>query len=357
MKKPNIVAQGAYGCVHKPSLTCKKNKNKNITYKKKVSKVMKTYYAYDELEEYKYMKEIDPTNKYHLGEPELCEVEMSKQNKTAIQKCELSKNKDIEKIMGELSLLVMYDGGYDFEKYGNMMSREPVTATNVNKIKMFWIEALTLLRGLKTMKENNICHHDLKNTNVVYDPKKNKCNFIDFGKMEYIPNSIVLCSDDNYKNNRNWWSYPLETCMTLKMDYNRIKMLEMEEKQLFVQNLVNTLVENRILPNFFLTVYIRTKKDKNEYIKEFSNFVLNDMNGVNYDKFIKMYFEKIDIFGMGLAYISVLYKTKKFLPNTFFKKMRVLCYKMFAANILERITIEDAIQEYQTILNEFETNK
>ena len=44
----DVIGEGAYGCIHKPSLTCKETKVKN--YKNKVSKVLQREKAKIELE-------------------------------------------------------------------------------------------------------------------------------------------------------------------------------------------------------------------------------------------------------------------------------------------------------------------
>ena len=46
-----VLGEGAYGCVHKPSLKCKDKPNKN--YDNKVSKVLRDTESIGELSEYK----------------------------------------------------------------------------------------------------------------------------------------------------------------------------------------------------------------------------------------------------------------------------------------------------------------
>ena len=41
----DVVGEGAYGCVHKPSIHCKKGIPNNFDYDKYVSKIMKTNHA------------------------------------------------------------------------------------------------------------------------------------------------------------------------------------------------------------------------------------------------------------------------------------------------------------------------
>ena len=57
-----VVGEGAYGCVHKPSIHCKTQPKPNFDYKKYVSKIMKTKNAEQELAEFVTIGNIDPTD-------------------------------------------------------------------------------------------------------------------------------------------------------------------------------------------------------------------------------------------------------------------------------------------------------
>ena len=67
-----VIGEGAYGCVHKPSIHCKTKPNNKFDYKHYVSKLMLTKNAIDELNEFVVIKQYDPNNEYHLGTPEMC---------------------------------------------------------------------------------------------------------------------------------------------------------------------------------------------------------------------------------------------------------------------------------------------
>ena len=92
-----IIGEGAYGCVHKPSIHCKTPPSPRFNYKNYVSKIMTTKNAKKELSEFLIIKNIDPTNEYHLGSPILCHPNIDNKNvTTAIDKCKYIKLKDIQ---------------------------------------------------------------------------------------------------------------------------------------------------------------------------------------------------------------------------------------------------------------------
>ena len=85
MSISDVIGEGSYGCVHKPSLKCK-NKPK-LSYKNKVSKVLLKSAAKEELEEYKNLKNADKKNEFYVGKPVSCEIEDIPANIDSIKKC------------------------------------------------------------------------------------------------------------------------------------------------------------------------------------------------------------------------------------------------------------------------------
>ena len=200
---PKIIGKGSYGCVHKPSLKCKKN---NINYENKISKVMEYNDALDELEEYEEIKKIDPNHKFYLGEPQSCLPDNTTENIEAITNCKFKKNRKFE----ELALLIMNDGGMNLETFGKSVQHLENTTENREKIESFWIEMHNIFIGVKLFLDNNLIHHDLKAANIVYNPENNKIYFIDFGLMK---NKLELKKLSRKSQNImavSHWSYPFE---------------------------------------------------------------------------------------------------------------------------------------------------
>ena len=113
----NVIGEGSFGCVHKPSLKCKK---KNIDYNNKISKTMKKKHAITEMKEYKNISNIDKNNEFYLGKPIKCNINNIKSNIDSIKKCK--DGKEFLDQIDNLSLLVMEDGGVNLEMFAKEVS-------------------------------------------------------------------------------------------------------------------------------------------------------------------------------------------------------------------------------------------
>ena len=143
MSKPQVIGQGSYGCVHKPSLKCKDNKIIS-NYNDKISKIMKDEHAQTEMQEYVGINKIDPDNKYHL-KPEKCVPDDSYEMKESVMKCKLGK--DIIKENNKYKLIVMKYGGPDLKQFFKKPMED--TPKNRERISDFWIEAIDLFKAVK----------------------------------------------------------------------------------------------------------------------------------------------------------------------------------------------------------------
>jgi hypothetical protein len=106
-KISEVIGQGTYGCVHKPSLLCKNKPN--FSYKNKVSKVLSKKDAKTELKEYNKVKKADKNNEYYLGIPTRCDVDFTKQTIEGLEKCKIGMN--VIYNLNNYNLLIMEDGG------------------------------------------------------------------------------------------------------------------------------------------------------------------------------------------------------------------------------------------------------
>ena len=105
-----IIGEGAYGCVHKPSIHCNTPPSPRFNYTNYVSKIMTTKNAKKELDEFLIIKNIDPTNEYHLESPILCKPKIDKSVETSINKCKYIKLNDVQTHPDNYSLLVLNFG-------------------------------------------------------------------------------------------------------------------------------------------------------------------------------------------------------------------------------------------------------
>ena len=197
--KRNVLGEGTFGCVLKPSITC--DNNNNIDYTNKISKLMTLKNAKDELKEYANIKNIKGIYKYVTEPPVLCNKPNKSQINNAITMC---KNKNFHKKNVKLATLIQPMSGVDLVAFINEV--EP-TISNYEKL-IFWKNSVQLIKGIKFFVKNDIVHHDVKSNNIVYNIKTHEFKFIDLGKMSNINKLINLGKKNNNREAQEWHNYP-----------------------------------------------------------------------------------------------------------------------------------------------------
>ena len=207
----NIVGQGSYGCVVKPSLKCEKSYNaldSKPNYDNKVSKIMSDRDAKEEQQEMKIFKSIKGIEKYTVAYPKLCKPRMNEQFKKLVAKCRSSpvRQKQAERNLEGLSLLILEDGGVDLHQF----VRSVFPTLSISDKEAFLVSIVDLVEGIEFFVEHNVLHHDIKLANIVYNIQTGKAKYIDFGMMEKIDNFIYEASDNNNEMAISWDYFPSE---------------------------------------------------------------------------------------------------------------------------------------------------
>jgi serine/threonine protein kinase len=232
-----VIGEGAYGCIHKPSLTCKENKIQN--YKNKVSKVLAKSNAKIELEEYNSIENADKSREYYLGKPVECSVDNTPTNIQAIEKCK--NGKDLLKNLGDLSLLVMEDGGINLKEYADRMEGWPATPENADKTERFFIEFHRIFHGIAVFLEKGILHFDMKPQNIVFVPESERMNIIDFGLTVTLKDKLAEIESSTNGMARYHWSYPFEFFFLNKKDYQTFAKIPKTKKEAYYQSVLREI--------------------------------------------------------------------------------------------------------------------
>jgi serine/threonine protein kinase len=344
--EPNVIGEGTYGCVHKPSLKCK---SKKVDYTNKVSKLMTKKHATIEMGEYKKIQQVDKSNKFYLGNPVSCVPENDDSAKQAVNMCARFKGNSIK----DYNLLIMNDGGNNLEQYANKMTRLPKTDENIDKIERFWIEAQRILLGLKVFNDNGIVHHDLKPQNIVYNEDKNRTNFIDFGLMTTMDEIRNDSSNSKYRFGKLHWSFPLEMEYVNKKHYLQIAQLTSTEKEKTHKKFfIERAQSNDKVKTFLHYVLPINSNIWDEMCLNSYNFIVKDINENNYNEFLERVIRTIDIYGTGIAFMYILNKTSHLIEPNFASELRTLFYNMINPNVFMRYMPEQVLNEFEKILLE-----
>ena len=357
-----VIGEGAYGCVHKPSLICK---NKKLSYKNKISKVMLTKEAIKELNEYSIISSVDKKNEFYVGMPTTCDVKNTPQTIKAIDKCKHIKKKyfkrsTIKHNISKMSLLVMNDGGMDLKSMASHFDKMHDTPDTVKKVKAFWVESHRLFRGLLVFKKYGIVHHDVKPQNIVYNMTNNRCNYIDFGHMRNIKHEIDKCKrSDNWIYDYAFWNYPFEIQFLNHNEYSHFVNKSDKEKEMFIIDFIKDIKSNtdtKFTTAFliFMDYFLRNRSKVDEkaiygrYITDFKNTILNHMK--DYNTFLSRSIESIDVYGLGMSLQFMLAYTKRFMESEIVKSLDQCFLRMTSANLMERYTVKEAIDEFESAL-------
>jgi len=358
MKYPKVIGEGSYGCIHRPSLTCK---NKKISYREKVSKLLLNRYAIKEMKQYLRIAKADKSSHYYLGIPVECKIMNSKPNIRAINKCE--KGENIANNIDDYSILVMPDGGVDIEIFAMKLK------TQNKNMNIFWKEFLRMLEGCQLFLKHNIINHDIKPQNILYDESKNKMSFIDFGLMQAYSMVIAKVKQSNFWLSRHaHWSYPLEIQFLNKKKFDNFLNKSKNEKIDFyskiiynINNDIDTYNSNSI-KTFFSYVMPKNnyKEFTNTYFNDLLNMITMDLNSKSYNEFIKKSLDTIDIYGVGFTMLYAANILKHILDKEFYNDIFNFTYKLITPRLFDRYTCEDAIIKYKELLNKhniFKQNK
>jgi hypothetical protein len=368
MSSSQVIGEGTYGCVHKPQLYCK---GEDTQLQNAVSKLMKKSVANNEFKEYNIIDKADPNNKYYLGIPSKCKPEHRKikegiYNKNSTKNCKNLKKNDPKLInnLDKYTLMIMENGGDNLEIFADKAKKWDKNAESTKKMEIFWLEAHRIFLGLKTFLDNGIIHHDLKAQNIVYNETNERINFIDFGLMKKKSSIINESKKSKYGFSVNHWSFPLETLFINKNNYEYILNLSNNEKIKYINKIISDFKndEDKDIVNAIknLLYSISNKKDnflnlKDVFyncIKEYGETILFCFlkKPNNYNDFLNLCLNTIDIYGTGIGFLYVLKETYHHINPLFANDLSKLFLNMVNGNLLKRIHVEDALNEYENIL-------
>jgi serine/threonine protein kinase len=349
-----VIGEGAYGCIHKPSLTCKEAKIKS--YKNKVSKVLERKNAKLELEEYKSVEAADQSHEYYLGKPLECSVENTPSNISAIEKCK--HGAELLEHLNDLSLLVMDDGGVNIKDYADVMASLPATLENVEKAERFILEFHRIFHGINVFMEKGILHFDMKPQNIVYVAESKRMNIIDFGLTVSLKDKLAEIESSTNHMARYHWSYPFEFHFLNKNEYEQFAKLTDDKKSDYYQSVLREIANSpeadttKAFKSFYSFI-IDSNTDSQDFKDHMAGFyqtLIAELTMKNYKNFITKSISSVDVYGLGIALLYVLKNTQHLLKEQLHSDLHKLGNSMIDAQLSKRIAINAALATYETIL-------
>jgi serine/threonine protein kinase len=346
----NVIGEGTFGCAHKPSMKCRDNKRRN---QNEISKLMTSANAAKELKEFALIDFADKEKEFYLGKPRKCEVDRILSNIRSIRKCPSGKFDPMR--MDDYSLLVMKYGGQDLELFGEEVMTWAKTKEHVDAIELFWLEVVRLFYGLKVLHDNNVVHHDLKQQNIVYDKATNRANFIDFGFMEKKSTRIYASKvEANWLGNKHHWSFPLEAVYWNKDIYMAAASARGKSKKAY-REFAQSVADN--CQYFFTSViHFNANTSKRDKVAEvgtrnaFRNVLKFEPTDEAYNQFIDKSIDSVDTYGLGIALMFVLHRSKHLLSKEFYTNVMNIGVNMLEGGVFLRSTPDQLLARYEDLL-------
>lgn len=371
----SVIGEGAYGCIHKPSIKCLENPYPNFNYNEYISKLMKKGNAEKELKEFEIIQNIDKTNEYHLGMPIMCipNTIFSKE-KEDIKKCKRINQYDIKTTPENYRLLLMDYGGSDLKQFCKNYLNSYLSENSEYKVDLFWLDVHNLIKGLNVFNKNGVSHCDINPSNIVFDMTTNKCKYIDFGLMTSFEKLKELSLANNNMLSVFHWSYPLESCFMNVHNYEKYINLSNDEKNDFAEKMRQSIILNDDLLTDYEPLNIENVNsfkmlfsflnDSQEippinkqigYINSFLYGFNKIIESDNYETVLEKIIVSIDIFSLGftLQYVLNNFMLTNKISLDFYTTMSNLFNKMYNYNFLMRVLdTESILNEYEIILLE-----
>lgn len=328
-----VIGYGTFGCIYKPPIKCS-NKTRRINYATKISKLLTKKSADAEYAEYNIVSKIDPTNKYHLGKPVLCEADAADLlKKTDDHSCEKYNE---EKDNREFRLLIMEYGGIELDAY---IKKPSMLRLNI------WKMARNLIEGAQLFAKHGILHRDIKPSNILINPKTQSIIYIDFGLSRNIAD---LTKDvlNGTKKTRFLWIYPLEYGLFTSVE-SIIKMSNSDEFDVFYKKIIKSLLfdissdDSKQVRNMFDKMDNRLAP-LNQAKKE--SMIYDAIDSIRHmpsvDAVASNMVKSIDSFSLGLTLnemLNAFYDEHK-IGDQVYKEMHAIFAQMTSLNVNERLT-------------------
>ena len=319
-----LVAEGTYGCIYRPGLTCEGNPE-NAKY---ITKIQKNKRAIqNEFNISGKIRTIPGYTRFFAPILKQCGVKITKDTVAGLKQCEVFKDDKAEEIAEYVSTKIRYVGNQDLMKY--MLG----TLKTKRFLHEAWKTHTYLLKATQKMVSSKIVHYDIKYNNIIYDANLSVPIFIDFG-LAFTMDRLLDTSADLEKiffvfEYYSWWPIDIVACSyivqeigiteakTAKVSTNQIE----EIYEVFLKGIKDPHdesvreVKNDVFKIQILNTEENTRKFKEACFEYFSKFVGNSWWDL-YEDLIQ-HANTWDSYSLAATYLAILDEAASSNPDEF----------------------------------------
>ena len=318
--------------------------------------------AKEEVNEYELLKKVDPRNVYYLGPPQQCDANPIDVKKTEKDCSLLEENPDVN----DYDLLFYKDGGIDLDNFVEEHLDKYLAKNTKAQTDKFFFNAHKLFKGIRHYITRGFLHHDVKPSNIVFDPKTCTFNFIDFGlaltTQTFVRDIIVKNDYESFH-----WSYPMELGFTRfekmyhfdKLTNEILDNVERDFLSFFVnfenedvaKDLYKMKVKSYVLTTFRYMNNELEPLDIQQMVKRLTNRLKDYIAKHDFQKFVKKTVPFMDVYALGFTMNHVV--------NEFYKKGAIprddyqLYHRLFSE--MFDFDFEKRLVDMNVILNRYES--
>ena len=352
-----LVGQGAYGCVFRPALACKKNTRNRPG---QISKLMDGADAIEELKQRDLFHSIDPTQKYFLYPFEICDPKMPFNAKNGVKNCVVPMK--VQKILQSL------DGG------------ESIGSVKVEKAEYpaFFKSITNLFEGLEKAHAKDVIHNDIKPDNIVIaktDKGTFNARFIDFG-ISFKWDDLERLSKNKrtpFARNKEGYGFFDQQYNYWSIEVNFANPHPVNKRKIIHDFYKATIHGDKTIP--YRIFYKKTAGGEKAVIDEaYLTWLENTIKPMKPVEKYKFIFEKDDVYALGRTLSQIFYyrfgqrdegmteprihidhnplKLTKEEESRLSEEVAIPCYKlvraMMSPDIRTRLTMKEASKMYDT---------